>query len=55
MDITVLDDNILEPLETFSVTTSTSVNRIVLQPNTAVVEIVDNDGECEEWRVGRKG
>ena len=52
VNITIVDDNVLESLETFSVTIDTSVDRVVLEPNTTVVEIVDNDGE---WEGGGRG
>ena len=42
-----MDDSVLESLETFSVTIDTSVDRVVLEPDATVVEIVDNDGESE--------
>ena len=48
VNITILDDSVFESmLETFSVNIDTSVDRVVLEPNTTVVQIVDNDGEWE--------
>ena len=56
VNITIVDDNVLESLETFSVTIDTSVDRVVLEPNTTVVEIVDNDGERDREReIEREG
>ena len=45
VNIAIQDDNVLEPSETFSVTIDTSVDRVMLEPNITIVEIVDNDGE----------
>ena len=50
VNIAIVDDSVSEQLETFSVTIDTSVDRVVLEPNTTVVEIVDNDGERERER-----
>ena len=48
INITILDDTVFEAvLEIFSVNIDTSVDRVVLEPNSTVVEIVDNDGERE--------
>ena len=54
VNITIEDDSVSEPVETFSVSISTSVGRVVLEPNITVVEIVDDDGERERER-GREG
>ena len=55
VNIAIVDDSVSEQLETFSVTIDTSVDRVVLEPNTTVVEIVDNDGERERERERREG
>ena len=47
MNITILDDNVFESLETLSVTIyKTSINKVVLESNFTTVVIVD-DGERE--------
>ena len=48
MNITIVDNDVAEPLEIFVVNISTSVNRIMLYPGT-VVKVVDNDSS------GKKG
>ena len=45
MDIKIVDDNLTESLETFSLNIDTSLNRVVLEPHFTVVEIHDDDGE----------
>ena len=44
VDITIVDDNVFESLETFTVNINTSVERVVFKNNITMVEIVD-DGE----------
>ena len=57
VDIKIVDDNVSESLETFSLNIDTSVNSVVLEPNFTVVEIQDNDGESEsdEGIKGQRG
>ncbi len=45
VDITILDDNILEKNETFQITLSTSVARVTLCPNANSTIIDKDDGE----------
>ena len=54
LDIKIVDDNLSESLETFSLNIDTSVNRVVLKPNFTMVEIQDNDGESKSEE-GSKG
>ncbi len=42
---TIIDDSIVEPLESFSVTGSVTAPVIFLNPDTVNVNIVDNDGK----------
>ena len=53
MDIRVVDDDVLESLETFVININTSVNRVVLEPKLIVVEIQDinREGKCWNARV----
>ena len=51
---TILDDEILENLETFNVTLARTVgldSRITLDPVHGVIEITDNDGEYFKTRL----
>ena len=56
VDITVVDDSVLEPLEKFLLKIDTTVDRVVLEPKLTTVAIEDNDSEGrDESRKGRKG
>ena len=46
VNIIVLDDNVFESLETFSVNIHTSVNRVVLDSNVTIV-VIEDHGERE--------
>ena len=43
--ITIVDDVVLEPMESFTAHLSllTDVNNVMIQPETAVVNVIDND------------
>jgi hypothetical protein len=45
VNISIEDDGILEGPEDFNVMLSTSVDRVVLDPDMATVTIADNDGK----------
>ncbi len=44
INIIILEDDILEGPEDFQTTLSTSVDRVTLDPELAIVNISDNDG-----------
>ncbi len=44
VNITILEDDILEGAEDFRTTLSTSVDRVTLDPEMATVNIADDDG-----------
>ena len=43
--IATVDDDIYEEDETFSVSLSSTSNRVVITLSSAIVQIIDNDGE----------
>ena len=45
VNITILDDDLLESPENFSIILATESARVVLNPDHAVVDISDNDGK----------
>ena len=47
VNITIVDDDVFELLETFTVNINASVDRVMLKTNITMVEIVD-DGERDE-------
>ena len=44
VDVTIQDDDIAEGLEDFTAGLNTSVDRVILDPDVATVNIADNDG-----------
>ncbi len=46
-NITIVDDGDLEGAEDFEATLSTTVDRVVLDPEMATITIGDNDGKLE--------
>ena len=44
VDVTIQDDDIAEGLEDFTAGLTTSVDRVILDPDVATVNIADNDG-----------
>ena len=45
VNIVILDDNIVEGFDTFSIVLSSSTRGVVLSPNATLVTIVDDPGE----------
>ena len=45
VDVTILDDSIIESAETFTASLTTSESNVVIGEDTATVTILDNDRE----------
>ena len=50
-DIAIIDDNTTEPSETFTFSVAVSDFQLCLDPASALITIVDNDGTCVLYRV----